>query len=191
MVVVQPLLTPDDVVGMIEKGELDPHTGQFELVDGEIIWLGFPNLNHNLVVGAIYVLLVQFAKEIDGIAFVDGAGFIVGPQSRNLRGPDVALVTNERRHTVPDDGKWGEAAPDLAVEVLSREQHGEAYARQKVPEYLGSGGKIVWLVDPDKRTIRVYEVDQPRFRIYSGDSEITLDQIAPGFRAPISSFFPN
>jgi hypothetical protein len=27
-------------------------------------------------------------------------------------------------------------------------------------------------------------------RVYSGEAEITLGQLAPGFRAPISAFFP-
>jgi len=36
--VVQPLLTPDDVARLIESGEID-RDEQFELVDGEIVWL--------------------------------------------------------------------------------------------------------------------------------------------------------
>ncbi len=50
--------------------------------------------------------------------------------------------------------------------------------------------KVVWLVNPEDRTVRVYEAGKSEFAIYSGDAEITLDQIAPGFRAKVSSFFP-
>jgi Uma2 family endonuclease len=189
MAVVQALLTPDDVARMLTAGELDREE-QFELVDGEIIWLSFASLYHNQVCGAIYVLLLSFAKLIGGIAFVDGAGFRVGPSRMNLRGPDVALVTRERRHIVPREAMWGTEAPDLCVEVLSAEQHGEAYARPKIAEYFAAGAKLVWLVDPERRTVRAYEPGKREFTIYSVEDEIALDAIAPGFRAPVSSFFP-
>ena len=82
---------------------------------------------------------------------------------------------------MPRDAVWGEEGPDLCVEVLSPEQHGEAYARSKVAEYLDSGAKVVWLVDPEQRTARVYEAGKREFATYSGDAEITLDVIAPAF----------
>jgi hypothetical protein len=41
MVKVMTLLTPDDVERMYDNGEIDPEA-DFELVDGEIIWLTEP-----------------------------------------------------------------------------------------------------------------------------------------------------
>jgi Uma2 family endonuclease len=70
-------------------------------------------------------------------------------------------------------------------------QFGDAYRRRKVPEYLEAGAKVVWLLDPRNRTVRAFEAGSSEVIIYSGDEEITLDRIAPGFRAPISSFFPD
>lgn len=189
MAVVQPLLTPDDVGRMFKAGELD-REAQFELVNGEIIWVTFPSLYPNRVVGAIYVLIAQFAEGIGGVAFSDGAGFRVGRDRMNIRGPDVALVSRERRHIVPRDANWGADAPDLCVEVLSPEQGGEAYAHPKITEYFDAGAKVVWLVDPEVRTLRAYETGKREFTTYAGDNEITLNMIAPGFRAPVSVFFP-
>ena len=59
-----------------------------------------------------------------------------------------------------------------------------------MPEYLNAGARVVWLVNPDNRTVRVFEAGSDEVRVYSGDAEVTLDQLAPGFRAPISAFFP-
>jgi Uma2 family endonuclease len=81
-------------------------------------------------------------------------------------------------------------APDLAVEVLSQEQQGEAYARPKVAEYLAAGSKVVWLVDYEARNVRSYQAGKAEYTVYSGDDVITLDAIAPGFSAPVSAFFP-
>jgi Uma2 family endonuclease len=189
MVVVQPLLTPNDLERMARAGELD-REAQFELVNGEIIWLTFASLYHNRVSLAIALLLAPFAERVGAILFPDGAGFRTGPNHMNVRGPDAALVSRERRHIVPRDAMWGAEAPDLCVEVLSPEQHGEAYAHSKVAEYFEAGARVVWLVNHEVRTVRAYEAGRRDFTTYSGDGEITLDAIAPGFRSPVSAFFP-
>ncbi|MDE3074139.1 MAG: Uma2 family endonuclease [Chloroflexota bacterium] len=48
-----------------------------------------------------------------------------------------------------------DGAPDLAVEVLSEGQHGEAYAKPKVREYFEAGAQLVWLVDVNRREVRL------------------------------------
>jgi Uma2 family endonuclease len=107
-----------------------------------------------------------------------------------VRSPDVSLVTRSRVNILPYGHALATAAPDLAVEVLSREQYGEAYARPKVGEYLSSGAKVVWLVDPETRTVRVYEPNRDEYAVYSAEATIELEQIAPGFSALVASFFP-
>jgi len=115
---------------------------------------------------------------------------MVGAGRQQLRGPDVALVTEDRLYILDRSRTWGSEAPNLAVEILSPEQHGEAYTCPKVAEYLAAGARVVWLVDPDSRTVRVYEADRSEYAIYSTDTEINLDSIAPGFSANVRSFFP-
>jgi Uma2 family endonuclease len=189
MVVRKPLLKPTDVERMLKCGEIDPDA-TWELVNGEIVWLSPASNYHSQVCALIIALLVPFAQRIGGRVLTEGAGFMVGPRLQQMRSPDVSLVSRERLHILPRDRVLGTAAPDLAVEVLSPEQHGEAYARPKVGEYLAAGAKVVWLVDPDARTVRVYEPNRDDYAIYSAEAEITLDQIAPGFSAPVRSFLP-
>jgi len=193
MVVMKPLLTPSDVERMIRAGELDPDA-TFELVGGEIVYLSPPELYHSQVCVAIILALAPFARRIGALLFEGAAGFVVGTRYEQIRSPDVSLVTAGRSHILEPQGSGGRliatAAPDLAVEVLSREQHGEAYARPKVAEYLAAGAKVVWLADPDTRTVRVYEPNQSEYAVYSADTEINLDAIAEGFSAPVASFFP-
>lgn len=189
MVVRKPLLTPADVERMLKCGEIDPDAS-WELVDGEIVWLSLTNAYHGEVEAAVVFALWPFARRIGAALLSGDPGFVVGAEHQQLRGPDVALVTRERRHILDRSRTWGSEAPDLAIEILSPEQHGEAYARRKVAEYLAAGAKVVWLVDPDSRSVRVYEAGASEYAIYPAQSEITLDAIAPGFSAPVSSFFP-
>ena len=185
----KPLLMPADIERMLKCGEIDPEAN-FELVGGEIIWLTPAEYYHAQVCSAITGELWPFAKRI-GAALLDGsAGFMVGAQLQQIRCPDVSLITKERLHILPRGRVVGSAASDLAVEVLSAEQHGEAYARPKVAEYLAAGAKVVWLVDPDNRTVRAYEPNSGEYALYSANVEVTLDAIAPGFSAPVRSFFP-
>lgn len=171
---------------MLDSGEIPPDR-DFELVDGEIIWLTLPSQYHNAVIMAILRHLIPFADAIGARPGSEGLGFRLG---QNLRAPDVSLILKDRLAIARGQRRWAIEAPDLAVEVLSPEQYGEPYARQKVPEYLGAGAKLVWLVNPETRTVRVFESGSDEVRVYSGDAEITLDQLAPGFRAPVSAFFP-
>ena len=73
-----------------------------------------------------------------------------------VRIPDVSFICWDRlpgrespREPIPD------LAPDLAVEVLS-EGNTKAEMARKVREYFEAGVKLVWLIDPKKRTARVF-----------------------------------
>jgi Uma2 family endonuclease len=59
-----------------------------------------------------------------------------------------------------------------------------------VAEYLAAGSKVVWWIDPDARTVRIYEPNRDDYAVYSAEADINLDRIAPGFSARVASFFP-
>ncbi|MGH2365464.1 MAG: Uma2 family endonuclease [Chloroflexota bacterium] len=173
---------------MINRGELC--TDQpFELVDGELVWLSLSRPRESETSGVLFATIFPFARAI-GAHMLDSSGaFMVGARLQQLRGPDVSLVVEEWAHFIDPDG-WFRGAPDLAVEVLSPGEYGEAYARTKVPEYLAAGAKVVWLVDPRRRTIREYLPGRSEFLTYSAEHTITLDAVAPGFSAVLCSLFP-
>lgn len=125
-------LTPSDIADMLDRGELDPET-PFELVDGEIVWLIPAKSYHGLVTMTISGTLFPFSQQIGAVLFSEATGYLVGKERQQLRSPDVGMVLKERRHIIDPDS-WVSAAPDLAVEVLSEGQEGEAYATEKVPE---------------------------------------------------------
>ena len=174
---------------MLNRGELCSDQ-PFELVDGEIIWLSLSKRREGEVSLIISATVFPFARSIGARMFDSSTGFTVGARLQQLRGPDVSLVTKERANLIPEDG-WIAGAPDLAVEVLSRGEYGEAYARSKVPEYLAAGAKVVWLVDPRNRTIREYLPGRSEFLTYQTEHTITLDAIAPGFAVQVGSLFPD
>ena len=171
MVVRKPILRPADFERMVERGELGENDS-FELVQGELLALTPASHYHARVCIAISSSLAPFARQIGAAVLSESAGYVVGATREAVRSPDVSLVTRERMAILPAGRAFGTEAPDLAIEVLSPEQHGESYARPKVAEYLAAGGTVVWLVDPDNRTVRVYERGASEYSIYPAESEI-------------------
>ncbi len=78
-------------------------------------------------------------------------------------------------------------APDLAVEVLSKGNTKPEMAR-KVGEYFQAGVKLVWLVDPKTKTVRVDTAVDQFVRLNEAQ---TLDggDVLPGFSVPITELF--
>jgi Uma2 family endonuclease len=191
MVVVKPLWTPADFERMLASGELpDVDDVVYELVDGEVMRLPQPEWYHAAVGAAVIAALSPFGRSIGALVLGDNAAFTVGEHRQQVRSPDVSLVTKQRMRILQRGRRLGSEAPDLAVEILSSQQHGESYARHKVPEYLAAGAKVVWLIDAEAKTVRSYEAGRAEYAIYSEAAEINLDAIAAGFSASVTSFFP-
>jgi len=174
---------------MLARGELS-FDDQFELVDGEIVYLAPVFDPHSTTCVLISAELVPFARLAGGRVLDSSAGFMVGAELQQLRCPDVSFVSNERLKILRGTG-FARGAPDLAAEVLSEGQHGEAYARPKLGEYFAAGSKVVWFVDLRTRTVREYLPAQAEFRVYAEGAAITLGAVAPGFSCHIDRFFPS
>src|SRR5579883_1151685 len=73
-----------------------------------------------------------------------------------VRIPDLSFISWDKLPGRLLPGKpVPDLAPDLAVEVLS-EGNTKREMDRKVEEYFEAGVRLVWLIDPKKRTARVY-----------------------------------
>ncbi|MFI5267551.1 MAG: Uma2 family endonuclease [Chloroflexota bacterium] len=180
-------LTPDDVLRMMLAGELNPEYN-YELDDGELIEVppafGDHGMRSATFVGKFYVL----SEKAGGCVFDSSTGFLVGAEFKQLRSPDAAYIGPARAQ--PSYPRWVLGAPDIAVEVLSRDQYTDRYARAIVREYFEAGAQIVWLADPIKKEIRVYRADSDEYTIYRRDGVLTLEPIVEGFALKVSDIFP-
>jgi Uma2 family endonuclease len=79
-------------------------------------------------------------------------------------------------------------APDLAVEVIS--PNDLAYeVDDKVEEYLRAGVRLVWVVNPQTRTVRIHRADGSIAQRREGE-DLTGDDVLPGFVCPLAAVFP-
>ena len=102
-----------------------------------------------------------------------------------VRIPDLSFITWERlpghespREPIPD------LAPDLAVEVLSAGNTKREMDR-KVREYFDAGVRLVWLIDPRKRTTRVYPTIE-KSTLVRANQALDGGPDLPGFVLPLS-----
>ena len=97
-----------------------------------------------------------------------------------VRIPDLSFITWDRlpgrespQEPIPD------LAPDLAVEVLS-EGNTKAEMARKVREYFEAGVTLVWLIDPKKRTARVFSTVE-KSTLIRADQSLDGGTVLPGF----------
>ena len=133
----------------------DPPDGtRLELVHGEIVVMPSPQGKHGVYCQRIARFLGNYVEPAKlGWVTCNDSGVILERDPDTLRGPDVAFWSISRQPKLPE--KYFEIPPDIAVEVLSPSDRRKD-VRDKIKDYVTNGVPLVWLVDPDTRTVTVY-----------------------------------
>lgn len=87
----------------------------------------------------------------------------------------------------PRHGQLSVEPPDLAVEILSPSNR-YSEIQEKVTEYLEGGSRLVWVVDPRKRSVTDYR-SRHAVRVLTGREELDGDPVLEGFRLPLGDLF--
>jgi Uma2 family endonuclease len=105
-----------------------------------------------------------------------------------VRIPDVAFVSWDRLpgRRVPVEPIPG-LAPDLVVEVLS-ESNTEGEMARKRREYFTAGVRIVWLIDPEGRTVEVF-VSEDQSTVLDEGQTLDGGNVLPGFTLLLGELF--
>jgi len=57
-----------------------------------------------------------------------------------------------------------------------------------VDEWLNAGVSVVWVVDPQRRIVEVYQTGKPLQVLQEGDT-LTAEQVLPDFQLPVQDIF--
>ena len=107
-----------------------------------------------------------------GVGFDSSTGFKLPTGSD--RSPDAAWIKQERWDALPEAQRlrFAPIAPDFVVEIRSGDQD-MALLKEKMEEYMESGCRLGWLIDPKNRKTMVYSEN--------GDIQtISLDTLLSG-----------
>jgi len=155
-----------------------------ELVDGEIR-LSPGGTRHSRTSLRIASRLDAFVSAGIGHAFDSSMGFRL--PSGNVRSPDASVVLSGRLPAGLASDDFASVAPDLAVEVVSpgdRRRH----VLDKVGEYLDSGVRLVWVIDPRSVRATAYR-SLTEVREIGRDDYLEGEDVLPGFRVRLGDLF--
>ena len=165
----------------------DPPDGsKQELVQGVIVTTPPPKARHGHVQLEIGALLRAVVRPNRLGWVVTESGTIIDRDPDTVRGPDVAFYSITRQPEFPTD--YFEIAPDIAVEVLSPDAR-RAAVRAKIREYVVAGVRLIWLVDPETRTVLEYR-GSLRGTEYDEADTLTGADVLPEFTCRVADFFP-
>jgi Uma2 family endonuclease len=163
------------------------HQGRLcELVDGVLVEkaMGF---RESLLAGALIEVIRGFVRQRN-LGLVTAPDGMMRLAAGLVRIPDVAFIAWDRLpHRRVPTAPIPTLAPDLAVEVLSAGNTSREMAR-KCREYFAAGVRLVWLVDPETRTVAVYTTPEIP-TILSEEDTLQGEAVLPGFTLSIKELF--
>jgi Uma2 family endonuclease len=177
-----PLMTAEEFFAQHESDRV-------ELVRGIVKETPMPDYEHGYICSEISGILREFVKAHDLGRIMSNDSFVKvrrGPDS--VRGADVCFISFERLPKGPIPRGLLDVVPEFIAEVRSPS---EAWTEliAKVLEYLAAGAKAVAVFNPDRKAVAVYRADADE-QHFSGEQELTIPDILPGFAAPVAKFFP-
>jgi Uma2 family endonuclease len=171
LVTVQEFLEMPESEGMLE-----------ELVGGEVISMPRAGQPHEVAKSNLIMLLAPWAVQNGGLRIFCETVFQL--DDRNCLIPDISLVASNR--IVPGGKGVFQGSPEIAIEVVSSET--AARLERKIQLYLAHGGKSVWAIYPQERTVRIHDAagGSKNFR---RDEPLVDPTVLSGFSIPTSAIF--
>lgn len=138
-------------------------------------------------------ILVRLARRLDEFVDTHGLGavwadthFRLAAEPSVIRRPDVAFIASERIPTI-----FGSdiipVIPDLAVEITSR-SNDVSGMQKKLLEYLDSGVRAVWLLDPRTRSAMIYR-SRTLIELLDGNAVLDGGDVLHGFTLPLTELY--
>jgi Uma2 family endonuclease len=177
-----------------EYSRLYEQEGPFELIDGERRALMPPVALHGLMIRALFRLLDAFCTARALGEVVTEMPFVQVYDSNWVKGalvPDVmffeAIRWQQYINATPDwKSKPFVLIPDLAVEVVSPN---DLYTdiQDKVARYTAVGVRLIWVVDPQRSRVTIYEGEH--YRALGQDDTLTGGAVIPDLAIKLSELF--
>ena len=161
---------------------------RYELVAGELRVMSPGGWRHGNVISNLHTRIASFVEQHDlGMMFGAETGFRLSRDPDTVRAPDIAFVDKQNLpDQMPTEAFWP-GAPDLAVEVLSPDDR-KREINDKVAAWLEAGTAAVWIVDPEKQTVTVYQAAN-RQQVFGVGETLSGDPVVAGFSCSVDELF--
>lgn len=162
--------------------------GPCELVDGRIVPMSPTGGDHGLVQVNCSGALHAFVRPRRlGQVLAGEVGIFTQRDPDRVRAADVLFISRERYARWTRASSYLDVAPDLVVEILSPRDT-VMDLLQKLREYFAIGVRLVWVIDPQARTVHAYRSVTDVRELRETD-RLPGDDVLPGFELPVTALF--
>ena len=160
----------------------------FELVSGKLVPVTPGGGQHGALAMWLGARILTFVEaRALGRVYAAETGYVLRRDPDTVRAPDVSFVSRHRPAGMRSPRGFIPGAPDLAVEVRSPDDTIKAL-EAKARDYLGAGTRLVWIVDPQSRQIRVH-TDDGQVEVRSEADVLDGGEVLPGFALDVAQVF--
>ena len=156
----------------IEDIEALPEGQRAELLDGEMYMLACPTTTHQLLLIWLNSEIFRKIREKGGLCKAIPAPFAVYLKNDNINyvEPDITVLCDMDKL----DQKGCHGAPDWIIEIISPSSKKLDYYL-KLNAYQDAGVREYWVIDPEKKAIVVYDLDndEPPF-VYHFEDKVPV-----------------
>lgn len=136
-----------------------PEGAPFQLIGGKLIMTPAPGTYHQIILMRLIEKLLFFLAGKDlGILFT--APVDVFLEEKETYQPDIIFIAKDRLHIIETTKIKG--APDLVIEILCPST-GYYDLKKKARVYARCGVKEYWIVDPEDKSIEVFQQKEGNF----------------------------
>lgn len=148
-----------------------PDGKRAELIDGKFYMMAPPNFLHQKLVHQLSRLIGNYIDSKGGDCEVLPAPFAVflNADGKNYVEPDISIICSKDR--IDDRGCNG--APDWIIEITSPPTSQTDYGI-KLFKYRSAKVREYWIVNPQKKTVNVYDFEHDKGNLYAFDDEIPV-----------------
>jgi Uma2 family endonuclease len=166
-----------------------PDGDLYELVDGQLVERDMGTESGFIAAQLVGLLFAYLKDHQEGWIFSSDASFQCFPGHPNrVRKPDVSFIRMGRLPNERPPSGHCLITPDLVAEVVSPNDLYREVIR-KVFEYLEAGVLLIWVIDPNSRSVLAYRADGSVSLLHEHD-ELSGESVLKNFTCKISELFP-
>ena len=176
------LLTADDLLRLHSEGV------RGELIQGVLC--------ETMSTGVEYgEIVMELGRHLGNFIAPQRLGRLIGSDSGvrlerapdTVREPDIGFISADRMPLGERITTYSDVVPDLVVEVVSPNDDADNVFN-KARMWLSFGVRLVWVVQPETRSVEVHRSGQP-VETVAEDEQLDGIDVLPGFSCSVASIF--
>ncbi len=176
------LLTADDLLRLHSEGV------RGELIQGALCETMSTGVEHGEIV-------MELGRHLGNFIAPQRLGRLIGSDSGvrlerapdTVREPDIGFISADRMPLGERITTYSDVVPDLVVEIVSPNDDADNVFN-KARMWLSFGVRLVWVVQPETRSVEVHRSGQP-VETVAEDEQLDGIDVLPGFSCTVASIF--